>query len=57
MRHPLDRLPRLLIRTLIRCEEAQLAANPMLVHFAKQTVWEMAQPYADQPGYREERRP
>jgi hypothetical protein len=44
-------------RTLVRCEEARLAANPMLVHFAKQTIWEMAQPYADRPGYREEWRP
>lgn len=44
-------------RTLIRCEEAMLSANPMLVHFAKQTAWEMAQPYADRPGYRVEWRP
>jgi len=44
-------------RTLIRCEEAMLSANPMLVHFAKQTAWEMAQPYADRPGYRDEWRP
>ncbi|MFG3127379.1 DUF6221 family protein [Streptomyces tendae] len=44
-------------RTLIRCEEALLSANPMLVHFAKQTAWEMAQPYADRPGYRDEWRP
>ncbi|MGW8719655.1 DUF6221 family protein [Streptomyces althioticus] len=44
-------------RTLVRCQEAMLSASPMLVHFAKQTVWEMAQPYAGRPGYREERRP
>ncbi|MFF8100146.1 DUF6221 family protein [Streptomyces sp. NPDC016640] len=44
-------------RTLIRCEEAMLSASPMLVHFAKQTAWEMALPYADRPGYREEWRP
>lgn len=40
-------------RVLIRCEEAMLAANPMLVHFAKQTVREMALPYADRAGYAE----
>ncbi|MYR45061.1 DUF6221 family protein [Streptomyces sp. SID5910] len=44
-------------RTLVRCEEAMLSTTPMLVHFAKQTVWEMAQPYADRPGYRESWRP
>ena len=44
-------------RTLVRCEEAMLSASPMLVHFAKQTAWEMALPYADRPGYREEWRP
>ncbi|MGW9058885.1 DUF6221 family protein [Streptomyces sp. NPDC055733] len=44
-------------RTLIRCEEAFLSANPMLVHFAKQTAWEMAQPYVDRPGYRADWRP
>ena len=44
-------------RTLIRCEEAMLAASPMLVHFARRTVWEMARPYADRPGFREEWRP
>ena len=44
-------------RTLIRCEEAMLSANPMLVHFAKQTAWEMALPYADRPGYRDDWRP
>ncbi|MEU3098534.1 DUF6221 family protein [Streptomyces sp. NPDC006967] len=44
-------------RTLIRCEEAMLSASPMLVHFAKQTAWEMALPYADRPGYRDDWRP
>lgn len=44
-------------RTLIRCQEAMFAASPMLVHFAKQTAWEMAQPYSDRPGYREDWRP
>jgi hypothetical protein len=41
-------------RTLIRCQEAMLAANPMLVHFAQQTVREMALPYTDRSGYPEE---
>lgn len=40
-------------RTLIRCEEAMVSANPMLVHFAKQTVREMALPYKGRPGYAE----
>lgn len=44
-------------RTLVRCEEALLSANPMLVHFAKYTLWEMAQPYAGHPSFREEWRP
>ena len=39
-------------RTLVRCEEAMLSANPMLVHFAKQTAWEMAQPFRDHPGFK-----
>jgi hypothetical protein len=38
-------------RMLVRCQEAMLAANPMPVHFAKQTVREMALPYSDRPGY------
>jgi hypothetical protein len=41
-------------RTLVRCEEALLAASPMLVHFAKQTLWEMARPYREHPDYRPE---
>jgi hypothetical protein len=40
-------------RTLIRCEEAMLSASPMLVHFAKQTVREMALSYEGAPGYAE----
>jgi hypothetical protein len=38
---------------LVRCEEAMMAASTMLVHFAKQTVREMALPYADREGYEE----
>lgn len=40
-------------RTVIRCQEAMLAPSPMLVHFAKQTLREMALPYAGEPGYEE----
>lgn len=40
-------------RIVVRCQEAMLSANPMLVHFAKQTVREMALPYSDRPGYAE----
>ncbi|MEH0417857.1 DUF6221 family protein [Streptomyces sp. B21-083] len=38
-------------RTLLRCQEAMPAANPMLVHFAKQTVREMARSFSHLPGY------
>lgn len=38
-------------RTLVRCEEALLSASPMLVHFAKQTLREMALPYPDRPEW------
>lgn len=38
-------------RTLVRCQEAMLAASPMLVHFAKQTVREMALGFSHRPGY------
>jgi hypothetical protein len=41
-------------RMLIRCEEEMLSGIPRLVHFAKQTVREMALPYADRPGYKED---
>ncbi|MDX3714401.1 DUF6221 family protein [Streptomyces europaeiscabiei] len=40
-------------RTLIRCEEAMGAASSMLVHFAKQTLREMALPFLDRPGHEE----
>ena len=40
-------------RTLIRCQEALLSPSPMLVHFAKQTVREMAIGYSYRPGYAE----
>lgn len=38
-------------RTLVRCEEALLSASPMLVHFAQQTVRDMAQPYSEHADY------
>ncbi|MDX2697583.1 DUF6221 family protein [Streptomyces ipomoeae] len=38
-------------RTLIRCEEEMLSGIPRLVHFAKQTVREMAAVYEQRPGY------
>jgi hypothetical protein len=38
-------------RTLVRCEEEMFSGIPRLVHFAKQTVREMALPFADRPGY------
>lgn len=38
-------------RTLVRCEETLPAANPMLVHFAKQTIRELALPYSGRDGY------
>lgn len=40
-------------RTLIRCQEAMSAASPMLVHFAKQTLREMALGFSHRPGYAE----
>lgn len=40
-------------RTLTRCQEAMFAASPMLVHFAKQTLREMALSFSDRPGYAE----
>lgn len=33
-------------RTLVRCEEALTSGSPMLVHFAQETLREMALPYA-----------
>lgn len=44
-------------RTLIRCEEALLAANPMLTHFAKETLLDLTRPYADHPDYQDTWRP
>lgn len=38
--------------TLVRCQEEMLSGGPRLVHFAKQTVWEMSAPYAGHPGYK-----
>ena len=38
-------------RTLIRCQEEMFSGIPRLVHFAKQTVREMAAVYEDRPGY------
>ncbi|MEV8639454.1 DUF6221 family protein [Streptosporangium sp. NPDC051023] len=40
--------------TLVRCQEEMLSGIPRLVHFAKRTLWEMAQPYADHDDYQEE---
>lgn len=40
-------------RTLIRCQEEMLSGIPRLAHFAKQTLQEMALPYADRPGHAE----
>lgn len=38
-------------RTLIRCEEAMASGMPVLVHFARQTLREMALGFSDRPGY------
>jgi hypothetical protein len=40
-------------RTLVRCQEEMLSGIPRLVHFATQTVREMAAVYEDRPGYAE----
>ena len=40
-------------RTLVRCQEEMFCGIPRLVHFAKQTVREMAAVYKDRPGYAE----
>ncbi|MFC4529733.1 DUF6221 family protein [Sphaerisporangium dianthi] len=39
--------------TLVRCQKEMLSGIPRLVHFAKRTLWEMAQPYTDHPDYRQ----
>lgn len=43
--------------TLARCQEEMLSGIPRLVHFAKQTLWEMAQRDADHKDFREAWRP
>jgi hypothetical protein len=40
-------------RILIRCQEEMLSGIPRLVHFAKQTVRELALSYEGRPGYAE----
>lgn len=35
-------------RTLVRCEEELLSGIPRLVHFAQETLRDMARPYLDQ---------
>lgn len=40
-------------RILIRCQEEMLSGIPRLVHFAKQTLREMALSFEDRPGYAE----
>ncbi|WP_031171594.1 DUF6221 family protein [Streptosporangium roseum] len=41
-------------RTLARCQEEMLSGIPRLVHFATQTLKEMALPYANYGSYRPE---
>ena len=38
-------------RTLVRCEEAMLSGVPVLVHFAEETVRELALPWAGHPDF------
>ncbi|ELP67634.1 hypothetical protein STRTUCAR8_08594 [Streptomyces turgidiscabies Car8] len=40
-------------RTVIRCQEEMLSGIPRLVHFAQQTLREMALGYSHRPGYAE----
>lgn len=40
-------------RTLIRCQEEMLSGIPRLVHFAQQTLREMALGYSHRPGFAE----
>jgi hypothetical protein len=40
-------------RTLVRCQEELLSGNPRLLHFAEQTVWDMAQRWADHDDFKE----
>lgn len=44
-------------RTVPRCHEEMLSGIPRLVHFAKQTLWEMVQPYTDHEDFRKDWRP
>lgn len=43
--------------TLVRCQEEMLSGIPRLVWFAKMTVWEMAQRWADHEAFKEGWRP
>jgi hypothetical protein len=43
--------------TLIRCQEEMLSGIPRLVHFARMTVWEMAQRWNDHDDYKESWKP
>jgi hypothetical protein len=43
--------------TFVRCQEEMLSGIPRLVHFAKQTLWEMSQSYADHEDFSEGWRP
>lgn len=38
-------------KTLVRCQEEMLSGIPRLVHFAKMTVWEMAQRWEDHDDF------
>lgn len=40
-------------RIIIRCQEEMLSGIPRLVHFAKQTLWEMSAPYNQHPDFPE----
>ncbi|MGP3960345.1 DUF6221 family protein [Nonomuraea sp. 3N208] len=44
-------------KTLLRCQEEVLSGIPRLVWFAKQTVWEMAQRWADHDDFDEDWQP
>ncbi|MET7331050.1 DUF6221 family protein [Nonomuraea sp. NPDC005650] len=39
--------------TLVRCQREMLAGIPRLAHFAKMTVWEMAQRWKDRETFKE----
>lgn len=40
-------------RIITRCQEEMLSGIPRLVHFAKQTLWEMSAPYGKHPDFAE----